>query len=305
MPFITGSANSLSDVLTGIQNACTANGWTLNGQVLSKGPCYIQLAISGQDLQMLGGTGIDGSNNLTTPGPQPARLGATAVPAPLVFPLTYNIHIQTAPDEVYVFLNFSANCWQWLAFGCSPAVGLPGTGNWYSAISSTGSQTNGLYLTAINTGGFSSGACVSGALFAQYGSWVSGWCANSYFHHGLDGNQWSNPEGFQSYTVGDVDAWVNAIPMMGRLPNTWNGEAVLLPILPIARRPSNKVSLVGQLGHARYIRNDNLADGAIITLGSDRWKTYPWAQKNAAVRNGGGDITHSGTFGVALRYDGP
>jgi hypothetical protein len=306
MAFITGSANTLTDLLGAIRNACTSNGWTLSGQVLTKGNCYTSLVIAGADLQVLGGVGVDSNNALTTPGPQIARIGATTMPTVLAFPLTYYIHIQINPDEVYVFLNFSGISWQWLAFGCSPAQGVPGTGGWYSASSSAGVSANvGLaYLYAVNAGGYWNGAQVSCALFAQSNGWVPGYCANSYIHHGLDGLGWSNPNGYSIGAIGDADAWGAVQPLVGRQPNVWNGETALLPIQVIVRRPSNMSSQVGKITHARYIRNDNLADGDLITMGSDRWKTYPFVRKNSAIRDGGGG-NDSGTFGIAIRYDGP
>lgn len=307
MAFITGSANGLADLLAAIQAACVANGWTLSGQVLRKGNCYSRLTVVGSDIQLVGGTGVDGSNALTLPGPQIARIGATAVPAALVFPLTYYVHIFNNPDEVYVFVNFSVSRWQWLAFGCSPAPGLPGTGSWYAAQSSTGASGSGIvnvYTGPVTAGGYSGGGLVSGMLFAQSGSWTNNYCCNSYFHHGLDGGDWSKPDGASLNTIGSVDAWVTQVPLLGRQPNVFNGETALIPIQLLAKRASTKHSLVGQMAHARYLRNDNYADGDIITLGADRWKTYPFVQKSSAGRDGGVSTT-SGTFGIALRYDGP
>jgi hypothetical protein len=54
-------------------------------------------------------------------------------------------------------------------------------------------------------------------------------------------------------------------------------------------------------------RNDNIDDGQILTLGSERWFIAPVYRKNTASRaaspyNG---ATHSGTIAMAVRYDGP
>ena len=92
-------------------------------------------------------------------------------------------------------------------------------------------------------------------------------------------------------------------PLIQRTPNTWNGEATLLPVQAYLARPSSKVSLIAELGHMRYVRIDNYNAGDIITLGADRWKVFPWWQRNAASRDGA-DFS-SGTLGFAVRYDGP
>jgi len=82
---------------------------------------------------------------------------------------------------------------------------------------------------------------------------------------------------------------------------------VLLPIRAYKIRPSSKVSLIGDLENARYMRIDNYAPGEVFNLGAERWKALPWHQKNAtpAGRSGGDGLTHTGTLGWAIRYEGP
>lgn len=114
-------------------------------------------------------------------------------------------------------------------------------------------------------------------------------------NHGLDGVDTWTPQ---------ASALATLLPLAARQPNAWNGEAMLLPIEPVVKRSSNKIARVGSLGHARFIRIDNIVPEDIITLGTDHWKVYPFLRKNAAVRDGGLDANHSGTFGWAVRYDG-
>lgn len=91
---------------------------------------------------------------------------------------------------------------------------------------------------------------------------------------------------------------------MFRLPNLYNEATILLPIKPLARRASGGLTIIANLKNARYLRNDNLAPGEIITLGADQWKTYPFFRKDVTLRNSGGDYPHSGTFGYAIKYTG-
>ena len=43
MAYVTGAAASFADLKTAIQNAATANGWTLTSDVLSKDGCFFKL----------------------------------------------------------------------------------------------------------------------------------------------------------------------------------------------------------------------------------------------------------------------
>lgn len=291
MAYMTGSANTLADLLTAIQTACTANGWTLAGSVLTKGTCYAKLQVSGSAITVQGGTGIDGGNNLTGVAPNPAYLRQIGA-MPLAYPMTYFIHVLTAPDEVYIVVNYSVSYYQYIAFGQSPVAGLPGTGNWFGAP----------YCDAASTRAFSTNS--AGAIFFGAKTAVGLFLANTFYnpapqnayvHHNLDAAGWS----------GVADAGESIGTLLDRQPNAWNGETALLPIQPALNRGSSKVSLLLDLAHARYLRNDNLAPQSIITLGSDRWRVYPWYALNATNRNGGFDVAHSGTLGFAVRYDGP
>lgn len=296
MAFVTGIANSMDDVLAALVSACTDNGWTLAGSVLSKGDCYVAAQVVAGYLTVRGGTGVDATPALTGAAPALARIGPAWTGDTFTFPATYVIHIGTTPDEVYLGINYEVTRWQWAAFGCSPAAGLPGTGNWCwaSVLPSISSSKN--RMGAFGSGGVNTLLQVMAAFYMNGNS--NG--ATGFVHHGLDGGSWS-----ANGSDGCADAANGSGTLISRLPNLWNGQTALVPIQPAIRRASNKVSIVAQLAHARLLRNDNLQDGEIITLGSDRWKAYPWHRKNAAARDvtGGGD--HSGTFGWAVRYDGP
>lgn len=299
MAYATGSASNVTDLLTALQNACVANGWTLSGNVLWKGTCYISAVISSSSILLTGGTGKDGSNNLTGAGPSTRMGGVIWTGDTCTYPVDYYIHINTSPDEVMMFINYEAVRWQFLGFGQSPSPGLPGTGNWVSA---TGTGGQKIYLTSVG-GGASNSSLTSAGLF---------WCNasnsgyQSYIHHGLDGQGWSGAVGNNeaSSTTAANGVW-SARALNDVLPNTWNGQAVLLPVDLVWRRASSKISLVGQIKHCRYVRNDNYDDGDIIDLSPDKWKVYPVHKKNTATRNGGNGIDHSGTMALAVRYDGP
>jgi len=301
MAYITGSANDLAALRSALFNACIVNGWTLSGEVIRKGNVYLRVQIAGNYLTFMGGTGIDGSNNLTGTAPSAARIGRPSTSSPdLVWPLSYEIFVLTNPDEVYLICNYNVELYQWAAFGQSTMPGLSGTGMWCGASLGSSALGGASPISITPTGGSSSSSStlICPALFWSTG--INGNSdVNSFIQHGLDGNAWSN----STYITTGFRA---AATLLNELPNNWNSESVLVPIQVFVPRTSgNKMSMLADLAHARYLRIDNHAPGEIITLGSDRWKAYPWYKKDSANRNGGSSLTHSGTMGWAVRYDGP
>ncbi|MGC1547221.1 MAG: hypothetical protein WA777_01725 [Rhodanobacter sp.] len=302
MAYVTGSANSYADLQAALFSAVTANGYSVNGNVVSKGTMFCEVNVSASNpvgLTVHGGTGQSGGALTGRSNATLCYMGiAINTLSPTVtwnftFPVTYSIHIGTAPDEVYMFVNYQTNCYQYIAFGQSDMPGLGGTGNWFAATarstdlaaqSSWGYQTTGF--------GYANFWCAS--LFdgsATYGNQAGA------VHHGMDGatNSWLINMSFP-------DRW----QAQWNSPNAWNAESVLSPIVVYTTRPSGFVSPVLQMGHARWVMLDNLVDQQIITMGSERWKCYPvWRRGNARTQtptppNGG-----TGFLGHAIRYDGP
>lgn len=306
MAYINGSANDITALRSALITACTANGWTLSGEVLHKGTSFVRLQIASGRMTLLGGTGIDGSNVLTGAAPAVVQIGAHPTLG-MTFPVTYHIFIHTNPDEVFLVVNYEVDKFQWAAFGKSSVIGLPGTGFWVGASINQSVST----FFAIDLSGqppsFSYGIPVlfwrSRASSFYGAAWIE-----SFFHHGFDGYSWASGDSSADPSVSAVEG---VSPLMARLPNAWNSEGVLLPIQGWRIRPSNKLSLVVDLGHARYTRIDNYEPGQVITLGPDRWMVFPWFRKNTASRDGMANpsgtasAVHSGTLGWAIRYDGP
>jgi len=309
MAFITGTVNSFDDLRTALLDGCTANGWTLAGNVLSKGTCFVAVAAAAADrLGVQGGTGIDDTNILTGAGPRAPMMYASQSGMAITWPATYRLHV--LDDEVYLVLNYGVGFYQWLAFGSSPVVGLPGTGNWYGGTFDS-VHIGGLpYIGPQNGGGYTNAGTItscSAALFWQTSGWSPGYCVNSYVHHALtDTNDgWSGVDAIDVGAKSAASAIVTVNPLMSSQPNAFNGETCLLPIQPIIYVASSKTVMVATLQHSRYARIDNYAPQDILTLGEDRWCMYPWMAKNASARDGGRAVAHTGTLGWAIRYDGP
>ncbi|MHB1283046.1 MAG: hypothetical protein ACYCZI_04115 [Metallibacterium scheffleri] len=295
--YVTGTANSYADLLAALQTACTANGYTLTGNVLSKGTLFIEAKVVGSTLQIQGGSGqaagvLSGRSNA-----QPSLIGLTITTAsptvnhPIVFPVTYDIHINTAPDEVYLWINYEATCYQYLAFGQSDQPGLVGTGNWYYGTAGTNTNGSSWDFRTIG-GGVTNGSNFNCGLFDALQNYFVG---VGGIDHQLDAaGNWS---GYYSAS----DRW----PVQQNSPSAWNGESVLSPIIVYAARPSSLFSQVLQTRHLRWVMLDNLTDGQIVTLGPDRWKMYPlWRRSSRTlIPTPAGQGT--GTLGYAVRYNGP
>lgn len=288
MAYATGTANTLADLLAAIQNACTANGWALSAaNVLSKGGCFTEVKISGAVILVQGGSGVDGSGNLTGrsnyPAPGMCRTVGFSPPGAFTYPVTYFIHVMTNPDEVYVYVNYATSYYQWLAFGKSAMPGLTGTGNWFAAsfsnfwsVSSSPSQLD------IGTGKPYNQARPMLLNDASYNG------GNGAVDHQLDSATWTIDGSYRDWGV-----------LTSKQPSAWNNEAVLLPIRVYANRPSGFVSPVLECAHARLTDLRYLSDLQVITLGTDKWKVYPWFTRGTDAN------TTSLTFAHALRYDGP
>ena len=292
MAYYSGQAASYAELLAALTNSCVAEGWTLANEILSKGQIGIRLQIVSNHITALAGNG----NALANPAPAVVRLGALDWQS-VVFPIDYSIFIFDNPDEVFCIVKNNIDKFLWLCFGQSSQT-LPASGVWVSATkAATVSQSVNI---EINAGGIGyTGSPTPAAPF-----WNTHDCFNSFFNHGLE-TQWNPNTGAALNTIGSVIANSQMAALISRQPNKWNTETILLPIQPLVLRVSSKKSQVAEIVNARYLRVDNYEPEQIITYGTDKWKIFPFYKKDLLNRDGGGYRDSSGTFGWAIRYDGP
>lgn len=320
MAYYSGSASDFDALRTALVAACVAEGWTWADGILSKGAAYVMPYVSssltnteGPGLIIQGGTGKSGGS-LVEPSacrPRLGRLSSNSGTPDIVWPVEYGIHVMSDPDEVYLIVRSGVDRYLFLAFGMS-SMALPGTGLWLSGCARRG------YGTSAGAGwhGWSiepTQAQMPNLNSEQMGLstgffWASSRSSNQSMnldtiHSGFDGQGWSGSGTLSAQ--GAFNAIYAAAPAVARSPNAWNAESILIPIKGHVWRPSSKCSMAVEVGHARYVRIDNYEPGQIINLGPDRWRIYPFYLKNSAVRNGGNLVLHTGTFGWAIRYDGP
>ncbi|MDR0234622.1 MAG: hypothetical protein LBI31_07490 [Zoogloeaceae bacterium] len=318
MTYRTGIAQSFTDVRDAIVSAASDAGWTNHGGgALWRPGCAVKLTDTGTHLNLLGGTDF-ANGDLVSPAPNVVRMGTlmeNSVATPIAFPALYDV--MAFPEEVYCFINHNVLEYQYLAFGQGNVPGLPGTGAWvsgtlyYNSYSGPAGGFTGMYSFAL--GPTSGGAITpgswqtirsSGAIFADQGNYSvsthAGQICGSFVHHGLT-DAVANP-----WSLGDILFGQGPLaPLLEQQPSNWNEGAALLPLRAYLPRPGGFMSLVADLRYARNVRIDNLDPKAVYNLGTDRWKIFPWVKKELAARNGGGNINHSGTLGVAICYDGP
>lgn len=313
--YYSGVANSWADLRTAIFNACTANGWALTDDVLSKGAAYVRLITStatsgapGPGVIAQGGTGYSGGT-LVNASPIRPRMGRPnyGVAEPTM-PVEYYIHLFTGPDEVYVIAKADVDFYYFLAFGVS-TISLPGSGLWISASASYQpgtSSSSGIYISPTIGGSANSGSASGGFLWETSGSSNADYLQDT-IRASIDAIDWLPTIGTGSSLVSRFNGVRAAAPMVEYSPNAWNSASPLIRIRGLMVRASSKSSLVCDIQNARYLRVDNFAPGEIITLGSDQWRVYPFYRKDATDRDAGGNSirNHSGTMGWAIKYDGP
>lgn len=325
MAYLSGTVSNFQDLKSAIENACTSNGWALNSGVLSKGDCFIKL--------------VANPSTATTPAPnQNERYKLAAYPGTtssnfdtlnqaciinpinnptgaIQFPLTYEISIFDNPSEVHVVVKYNSDFYQFLAWGKSDIPGIGGTGLWLTGSSGWsldgGGASANIANVSISTGFQDVGAANNAGIALPYffdnrgGSSSYRAYNGSHIHTGLDSVGWkssrnANPN--RAYGSGSTIAM-----LLTSLPNLMSQAAVLLPCRVMQWRNDGGVTIVANIRNVRLTRNDNIRPGEIIAYGSERWKVYPMYRKDSSSRDGGGSSTgvlHSGTYAIAIRYEG-
>ena len=312
MAYYSGQASSYQELLNVLVAACQDQGWIWSAPVLSNNGCYLKVEVanvgaysnSQQVIRLVAGNGATGATLQDTAQVGHA-LGTTIQNTNygISFPVEYALHIHAQPNEVYLIVKYNINYFQWLAFGNSTSAdnslrnwaggsfGVPVSGGYEYP------HTRWPFVVIFPTGGGGGnqdGPCAAPFWNTDFPSYLTPKNYTSTIHNG---SEW----------IHTATAVKSLAPLIDRNISSFFQEAALLPILPTYTVASNKTIVIAQIAHARYLRIDNYEPGQILTLGNERWKIYPFYKKDSTNRNGGnyygGDDT--GTFGWAIRYDGP
>lgn len=313
MAYVSGNAADLATLTAAIISTCTSNGWTATAaDVVSKGDAFMRITADGANDKVVLRAGLGyATGALTDPCPYDVYLDHPLADEAWSYPLAYEIHLHGS--EVYVIANWGADKYTTLGFGQSNIAGGPGKGVWVAGTtlpSGTGALSafswealGGEYAGGIQGYNQSAGTRygITGLFIASRYVIAVGQMTQSmgsYIHTGLTG--WTDNTTTPLGTGGARHLTVIDNPSVNP-----TGQTVLVPIQPLISRGSDKFSIVADLLYARYVRLDTLNPGDIITFGADRWKVYPVYKRNATTRTPTTFAAHSGTYGYAIRYDGP
>jgi hypothetical protein len=309
MAYTIGTAANAAALKAAIESFCAANGWTVDASgTIYKGQNFVRLtAVDSYRLKIGGACSVDFATKLC-PQEQSIRI------PPENWPATYSLFLLQNPDQFVCVINYAVTRFQWIAFGEIVKYGNWTGGNWFGASLKAGPYGSGGYEgdNNISVGPTSAGGG-GGPYFMMSGPamfWNGGQSdsfSGAYqglratnMHAEIDGYIWpgsgDNSPVFPSFPN-------HADPLHLRSPNAWNSQVALTPFWLWLRRADSYYSTIGHVEHIRPLRITNYEPGDLITLGPDRWKVFPWFEKDPANPNGG--AFKSGTLGFAVRYDGP
>lgn len=314
MPYYTGTVGTPDLLKTTIETLAVTNGYTLDGTWLYKGAdSAIQLtAPDGEFLNIIGANSNDG---LTDPTTFTRSLYVRSV----YWPVTYYLFFHTSPDMCICVINYNTVYTQILMFGDivkihssayvggnfffathNPLVSTPVDATYNEDVFSTFGESFSYFtvnrLPCGNTQG--QAAYTSSIIPFAYCPQTNN---ENGIHVEIDSGIWDTTNK-TSYTDSTLCA-------LRRSPNLGDSQAHLIPMQLQYAMADSLYGYLGYMEHIRFVRNDNYEIGDIITIAPDEWKVFPWYKKDAAQRDGlftpDTPTGHSGTIGIAIRYDGP
>jgi hypothetical protein len=302
MAYQTGQAASSAALLSVIKTFAGANGWTVSGNMISSANSWTELSTAARsyDSGSYDSVELMGYDNAAKTTPSSSALGwgstgtFTCLIKPAQYPVTYHLFSHQSPAEFFCVVDIGNGQFSWLAFG--------------ELDKGAATYSGGSYACA--TSFHSTDTRWPGYFYISGGQWLQGnYYPSGFFLSGAHPNY----SGFASGAVCariDGPKWVTTFYGLGshylhsRAINTWNNQATLLPIRVLMPVDQGYHMDLGCTPHARYLRITNYNAGDIITLGSERWKVFPFLKKDVVNPNAASGWA-SGTHGWAIRYDGP
>lgn len=313
MAYYNGSFSSMANLVASITTALATEGFSVSGGTVAVPSAGVVTLTAGTNEVWLraGDSGAGGAAGDvgTLVNPTPHRI-AMAHPRPdwaVTFPGAYHLFVDAS--EVWCFARVNTDSYIWFGFGKSSVPGLSMSGLWASA-SCGDTRTNIDEYNGVSTDGVwrysvANSYSPSPLPFWGFSGSTSYRIVNSFIKSGFNG-QWDRSDANCASAP-----FIRPMLDVAYSPNAWNSESTLVPIRVFSARPSGLWSLSLEAQNARHLRITNYAPEDIITLGPDRWMILPWFRKNQAYNvdsfygTSSSPQFHSGTFGVAIRYDGP
>lgn len=305
MPYQTGSASDFPNLVATIKTFASTNGWSVSTDVIYKGNVFAAVKAENPaggtaGISVQGGLGHSGGA-LTSASSYKSMMQVYDGVGDIInsFPLTYHLFSHT--NQITLFVNYNSVWWQWLTFGEIEKYGTYTGGQFYAAPQNYDTTSRDTYIRAEYAGGTYSPAGV--ALFWG-GKELWGYTEaqdGSYMHLEMDSNIWWVSSRESQYGGNRINTPSFMSPLLYRCNSNQTEMTTLLPYYVWALRPSTKASLIGNVSPFRLMRIDNYQAGDIITIGSDKYKVFPWLRKTPSTVA----TNSSGVWGVAIEYDGP
>lgn len=304
MAYYTNTVNSFAALKTAVEAHLVSNGYSITSDVISKNSCFYKLTATTADLMITAGVGQSGST-LTTPAV--AGTGVRNLLAdPFTFPITYELFINSSPDEVALVLTLGGGRYQQIFFGKSDMLGLTGAGTWISgSVASTDSNVVGASMSYQADGSITatSGQAWGGGPFSE--RFTSGGSPQKKSHVLVATGTW-RPAAVNGATSNTDDNIAFTLPtslMYQRTPNAFNQGTVLFPIYVDYLTTGFRSQIIVEPRTLRRCKIKNYLPGQIIDFAGEEWKLYPLYRKDMTSPDSASSVLNSGAHGFAVRYD--
>lgn len=311
MPYQTGTVNDFVELKTAIESFLVTQGFTQEGNILKKAGIYALLtATTTSIIKLEGGKSSTGGGALVDKHDGPVNAWINNAGAMhgnyrtvvISWPVTYTFQYWPDPDEFWVFISYNNGFYQHMGFG-NIVKAAPFTGGaFYSSQAEASSPGAGGSMNISAAGAYLEAIPFQGRYNA--GSGYPNEFSGSVLHAEIDGLSWFGSFPIHNPSPGFMIEGRWMYEERDRSENIWNNNATPVPIRLYGRVTNGNLQYLGYINNLRFSRIKNINPGQVISDGTDNWKFYPPFAKNAATPNPGSAL-HSGTYGLAVRYDGP
>lgn len=310
MTYQTGTFNDFVELKSAIESFLVPLGFTLEGSILKKSGVFAKLTATGATMLVLeGGKGSDGGGNLVGKhdGPVTAwsqnkgRIQSGYMGVNISWPATYFFQHWPNPDEFWVFIGYNNGFYQHMGFGnIVKAAPYTGGGFYSSQCHDDGGAHESRQMQIVGNSLYLEGIPFQGMQGSAYNVF-----SGSALHAEVAGWSWFSSTSLSTPYVAPMIEGKWMFEERDRSENIWNNNATPVPIRLYGRIATVNLQYLGYINNLRFSRIKNINPEQVISDGTDAWKFYPAFAKNAATPNPTSGSSHSGTYGLAVRYSGP
>jgi hypothetical protein len=339
MAYETGVVSSFSDLQGRIVSFLVANGWTQEGNIVKKSGVVAEVTAGANPthgysyLRLIGAKSTDGAGNLVDIPTRSdgslfdhnsSKMQEHTQPGAytdlyIAWPISYFLHLGTDPDEFWCFIQFNGNYCQHMGFGNLKKSADYSGGQFYTATfndreAQPGSFTAGgatfkrIGLDTTDTVTTSGSAIIPFAKCSPFGairpssgcmvraeiqdrSWFTGYISPA--------TDYASGASADATLDGGMLQYQRDVSNDGPDP-----KAQTIPFRIYGMMYSGNWQFLGSVNNLRFSRIDGKTFGEVYDDGTEKWKFYPVFLKEEAVPDPVNYVVHSGTYGLAVRYDG-